>query len=59
MQKYGCPKFIKGVNPKGTERQIKVKNQIKFTISFKTEEFLADVFSCNPLALDQRQYTLI
>ena len=46
-------------NPKATERYIKVQNKTWFPFSFKTVEFLADVFSCNPLALDQRKYTLI
>ena len=63
--KSGCknrPKRDAGnpiFNPKATERKIKVQNPIKFPFSFKTVGFLAVVFSCNPLALNQRKYTLI
>ena len=42
-------------NPKATGSQIKVPNQILFNFSFKTIDFFADVFSCNPLILYQRK----
>ena len=45
------------INPKATERWIKVRNQVLFSFSFKTAEFLVDVLCCNSLALAQRKYT--
>ena len=45
------------LNPKASAEYITVQNQIAFLFSFKTVEFVAHVFSCNPLALYQRKYT--
>ena len=55
---YCCSKHIELLTLKLLRDRSKFKIKFSYPFFFKTVEFLADVFECNSVALDQRKYTL-